>query len=71
MTLEIKNEKTEKRMSFTLIESIAFWSGVVTVVATALAALSGSLSWYFSNKNLFRKRRRTIKIQNRIKNRIG
>lgn len=37
-------------MSSPIIESAAYWTGVVTVVATALAALTGSLSWYFSHK---------------------
>ena len=55
MAPEIKNEQIEKSiikkiMSSSLIESAAFWFGVVTVAATAIAALAGSLSWYFSYK---------------------
>lgn len=33
-----------------LLNQAAFWTGVITVVATAIAALTGSLSWYFSNR---------------------
>ena len=37
-------------MPTSLIESVAFWSGTVTVVATAIAAIAGSLSWIVSKK---------------------
>lgn len=55
MEPDTKNEKiaksiTQNLMSSSLVETIAFWAGVITVLSTAIAALAGSLSWYFSNK---------------------
>jgi hypothetical protein len=40
------NETTHRRMS----GSIAYWTGLAAVAFTALAAITGSFSWYFSSR---------------------
>jgi hypothetical protein len=44
---------TSRPMSF--LETASYWTGVLAVAATAVAAVSGSFAWYFSQKLSNRK----------------
>jgi hypothetical protein len=47
---ESATSKTTKLMSSSFLQPAAYWTGVAAVAFTAVAAVAGSLAWYFSNK---------------------